>query len=125
MTLADPNQASAERILEQASRRPEFVRAAQAFMAGRLTEAEHGARAIRTNHPDDPAAMLLLAEIATIAGLPNEAIGLLTEASALLPGHRETLTKLAELLVRQCSFETALNLLDQLVSQDSADLRAA
>jgi tetratricopeptide (TPR) repeat protein len=125
MTSADPNPAHAERILEQASRRPEFVRAAQAFMAGRLTEAEHGARAIRASHPDDPAAMLLLAEIATIAGLPNEAIALLTEASTLLPGHRETLTKLAELLFRQCLFEAALGLLDRLVAEKPDDLRAA
>ncbi|WP_426267243.1 tetratricopeptide repeat-containing sulfotransferase family protein [Sphingomonas sp. LHG3443-2] len=125
MTPADLKSADAERILEQASRRPEFVRAAQAFMAGRLTEAEHGARAIRASHPDDPAAMLLLAEIATVAGLPNEAIALLTEASSLLPGHRETLTKLAELLFRQSSFEAALQLLDRLVAEKPDDLRAA
>jgi tetratricopeptide (TPR) repeat protein len=69
--------------------------------------------------------MLLLAEIATIAGLPNEAIALLTEASTLLPGHRETLTKLAELLFRQCSFEAAIDLLDRLVAEKPDDLRAA
>jgi tetratricopeptide (TPR) repeat protein len=121
MTQSD----SPERILDQASRRPEFVRAAQAFMAGQLPEAEAGARAILASDPDDPAAMLLLAEIATVAGLPGEAVALLTKASALLPGHRETLTKLAELLVRQCAFEQALALLDKLVAEWPDDMRAA
>ena len=121
MTSAD----HPERLLEEASRRPEFVRAALAFMAGRLPEAEGGARAILASHPDDPAALLLLAEIATIAGLPGEAVSLLTKASALLPGHRETLTKLAELLVRQCRFEEAIELLDRLVAEKADDLRAA
>ena len=116
---------SPERILDQASRRPEFVRSAQAFMAGRLPEAEAGARTILATDPDDPAAMLLLAEIATVAGLPGEAVSLLTKASNLLPGHRETLTKLAELLVRQCAFEEALDLLDKLVAVQPDDMRAA
>jgi tetratricopeptide (TPR) repeat protein len=125
MTIADHDPADPERMLEQASRRPEFVCAAQAFMAGRLTEAEHGARTILAEQSDDPAALLLLAEIATIAGLPSEALSLLTRASTLLPGHRETLTKLAELLFRQCSFQPALELLDKLVAERPDDLRAA
>ena len=69
--------------------------------------------------------MLLLAEIATIAGLPGEAVTLLTKASTLLPEHRETLTKLAELRVRQCQFKAALELLAGLVTADPDDLRAA
>src|SRR5690349_12542752 len=107
MTNADHLSADAEQLLERASRKPQFVGAARAFMAGRLSEAEGGARAILSAEPDNPAALLLLAEIATIAGLPDEAVTLLTKASVLLPGHRETLTKLAELLVRQCAFEAA------------------
>ena len=125
MTPANNEAVDAERILEQASMRPEFGRAAQAFMAGRLNEAEHLARAILSSHPDDPASMLLLAEIATAAGLPGEALSLLTRASVIVPGHRETLTKLAELLFRQCSFEAALKLLDKLVAERPDELRAA
>ncbi|HEU0044870.1 tetratricopeptide repeat-containing sulfotransferase family protein [Sphingomonas sp.] len=125
MTAQHDRSAAADAILEQASRRPEFVQAAQAFMRGRLPEAERGARAILARHPRDPAATLLLVEIAGIAGLPAEAIALLRSVSTVLPGHRETLTRLAELLFRQSMFDEARTLLDQLTEHHPDDLRAA
>lgn len=111
--------------LARASADPAFARAAQAFMQGRLPEAEHGARAILSQRPGDPAALLLLAEIANVAGLPAEAIPLLRRALTILPEHGETRVRLAELLFRQGELAEPLALLDAVLARAPADERAA
>jgi len=104
---------------------PALARAAQAIASGQLATAERLLRPYLAEVPDDPAAILMLADVATALGLYGEAERLLRQALELAPDFLETRQRLASALLHQNRVTESLAMLDEILRRDPAHRAAA
>ncbi len=99
-----------------AARQPGFVRAWHALEAGDLGRAERGVRELLRADPNNPAALMLLAELAARLGIAHEAEATLTRVIALVPALPDARLRLAEILADQGRVGEALTHLDAVLT---------
>ena len=135
----DPHQGDALRLLAAALRRmgdneeagqvevaaikassynPILVEALQSLTAGHLHEAEQLLQPYLANHPNDAAAVRMLAEIASRVGALNDSERLLRHALRLAPSYSAARLRLSKLLYQQNRLSESLAVLDELISND-------
>jgi tetratricopeptide (TPR) repeat protein len=107
-----PDPAAAEAAVAAAARDPGVTAAIAAYARGDARGAERLVRRALGDDPDNPAALLLLAEIAFAAGVEGEAERLLGQVHAQLPAHREVALRYADQLFRRGEGDAALAVLD-------------
>ena len=110
--------------IKAASNEFDLVRCAQAIHAGDLKSAEHVVRPYLERHPDDPAGLRLLAEIAVKVGHFEQAEKLLRRALELAPKYVSAQLKLANALFGQGKFPAAIEALDGLLALEPEHGRA-
>lgn len=121
-----PEAARAEhRSIESFARVPELARSARAISSGQLAAAERLLRPYLAEAPDDPAALLMLADVATALGFFAEAERLLREALELAPDFLETRQRLASALLHQDRVTESVALLESILERDPANRAAA
>lgn len=111
--------------LQGFSQVPALARAAQAIAAGQLAAAERLLRPYLAEVPDDAAAILMLADLATKLGYYGEAERLLRRAMELAPDFLETRQRLATALLHQNRVPEAIEALDEILARDPAHRAAA
>jgi tetratricopeptide (TPR) repeat protein len=104
---------------------PTLARAAQAIASGQLAAAERLLRPYLAETPDDSAALLMLADVATALGFFAEAERLLRQALDLAPDFLETRQRLASVLLHRNRVAESIGMLDQILSRDPAHRAAA
>jgi predicted Zn-dependent protease len=97
---------------------PRLLEAAAALLDNRLAPAEAALRQHLQQHPDDFAALRMLAEVASRLGRYGDAETLLTRALALAPGFRAARHNLAFVLHRQNKSAAALEQLAHLLASE-------
>lgn len=85
--------------MERASTEPLLARAAASLARLQLSQAEHALRTHLRDDPDDPSALMMLAQVAGQVGIYGEAEKLLRRVLDRLPGFVEGQLALARLLV--------------------------
>jgi tetratricopeptide (TPR) repeat protein len=121
-----PEAARAElEAIQSFARAPALARAAQAIAAGQLAAAERLLRPYLVEAPDDAAAILMLADVATALGFFVEAERLLRQAMELAPDFLETRQRLAAALLHQNRVTESIALLDSILDRDPAHRSAA
>jgi tetratricopeptide (TPR) repeat protein len=127
----DSEAAKAElEVIQGFARVPALARAAQAIATGQLATAERLLRPYLALAPDDAAALLMLADVATPMGFFEEAERLLRQALELAPDFPETRQRLASVLLHQNRVGESIAMLDEILRRDpdhraSAVTRAA
>lgn len=120
--------ASAERVeleaIAQGLTRSTFAAAQKAFMADDLDKAEPLIRAHLRQDPEDPAAALLLGEIANRCKARQEAENLYRRAMILAPAYVEARMALAKLQRDQGRYDDAIQTLDELLKIKTNHLQA-
>ncbi|HEX9964414.1 MAG TPA: sulfotransferase [Allosphingosinicella sp.] len=104
---------------------PALARAAQAIATGQLAAAERLLRLYLAEVPDDAAALLMLADVATAMGFFGEAERLLRQALELAPDFLETRQRLASVLLHQNRVGESIAMLDEILRRDPAHRFAA
>jgi tetratricopeptide (TPR) repeat protein len=107
------------------ARVPALARAARAIAAGELAAAERLLRPYLQQVPDDAAAILMLADVATALGLFAEAERLLHRALDLAPDFAETRQRLATVLLHQNRVGDSLAMLADILRRDPGHRAAA
>jgi tetratricopeptide (TPR) repeat protein len=97
---------------------PRLVRASSALRANDFAQGEELARQYLTEHPEDVAALNLLAEAQARADRPDEAEATLRRCIALAPGYRRARHALAQLLSGLNRLEEALTEARNLIAID-------
>lgn len=100
-----------------------IARTVFALKEGRLVDAEGLIRAHLENNPDDPAALLLLAEIAHRSGAEPHAEALFRRALSFAPAYQQARLALANSLSRQSRFIEAIAEFDRLLTREPASIR--
>jgi tetratricopeptide (TPR) repeat protein len=113
--LAEARQAETAAI-EASSHVRALVESAQALSAGRLNEAEHLLRPWLDQHPEDAAALRLLAEVAARVGKRHDAQDLLRKALEIAPAYRSARIRLSSLLLEEGKAAEALTVLDDMLA---------
>ena len=106
------------KAVEAAAHNPTLVLAARAIQEGRLDEAGSRLRPYLQRHPDDAAAVRLLAELVGREGDVAQAEKLLHMAIELAPAFTETRVRLATILGFQNRVQESLTVLDELLAID-------
>ncbi|WP_257545621.1 tetratricopeptide repeat-containing sulfotransferase family protein [Sphingopyxis sp. DBS4] len=104
--------------------RPGFAAAQEAFLAGELEKAEVLIRQHLRQDPKDPAAALMLGEIAARCDAKQEAENLFRRATLLAPGYLEPWLALAKHCRDSGRYPDALFLLDELLARKADHLQA-
>ena len=117
--MAEENAAIAQGI-ERAS----YARAADAFAAGNLEDAEVAIRAHLRSDPHDPAAILILAKIAARCDAPVEAERMFDRAIVLAPTYLVARMALATFQRERGRFDDALATLDGVLARQADHLDA-
>jgi cytochrome c-type biogenesis protein CcmH/NrfG len=99
--------------------------AAAALARGDLGTAERAVRAVLRQNPDNVAALVMLADIASAVGIYPEAEAQLRKALTLAPDFIEAWVNLALVLVQQRRTDEGLALLDRAIARDPGHIRAA
>jgi len=106
------------KAVEAAAHNPTLVSVSRAILEGRLDEARNRLRPHLQRHPDDAAAVRLLAELVGRSGDVDQAKKLLQQAIELAPAFPETRVRLATILCFQNRVEESLDVLDDLLAID-------
>lgn len=104
--------------------RDSFIKAEKDFLAGDLESAEVLIRQHLRHDPEDPAAALMLGEIANRCGARQEAENLFKRAIALTPSYTEARLTLAKMLRDHGRYDDALSVVRSLLEIDPAHLTA-
>lgn len=110
--------ATDQRLIAATAYVPELARTALALRERRFRDAETLVRGWLSNHPNDPAALRLLAEVGVEAGARKEAHELLRRALEVAPGYKAARVKLASLLVEESRVDEALAVLDEMLARE-------
>lgn len=110
--------------IDAAGHEPTLVRAAVAITEQRLNEAEHLLRPWLGDHPDDAAALRMLAEIGAIVGARRDAEQLLRRALEIVPRYRSARLKLSSLLVDEGRIDESLTLLGAMLEDEPDNTEA-
>lgn len=113
------------KAIESFGRVPELARAARLIAQGDHGGAERVLRPYLAGRPDDAAALLMLADIASAMGFFGEAERLLRRALERAPGFGETRQRLATMLLHQNRAAESLAVLDDLLKLEPGHLQAA
>ena len=113
------------KAIQSFNRVPELARAARLIAQGDHNDAERLLRPWLARRPDDPAALLMLADIASAMGFFGEAERLLLRALERAPGFGETRQRLATVLLHQNRAAESLDALDALLKLEPGNLQAA
>jgi tetratricopeptide (TPR) repeat protein len=111
--------------LRHSARVPPLAEAARNLQSGQLADAELVLRRRLQRHPNDVAALYLLADACARAGRPDHAADLLQRAVALAPGQRRARHNLAVALLKLNRLADADDQCRQLLASNPADTAAS
>ncbi|GLR46298.1 tetratricopeptide repeat-containing sulfotransferase family protein [Sphingomonas astaxanthinifaciens] len=104
--------------VEAAGHSPTLVEAAIAIQSQKLHEAERLLRPWLGAHPDDAAALRMLAEIGALVGARKDAEQLLRKALEVVPRYRSARLRLVTLLIDQNRMHDAFTLLETMLAEE-------